>query len=101
MYHLCSENNGTAQLICIFVFAYAKIRFSHDRSHMCVCLQCLKALCVSTYIEPQFYCFQTLLDATTTPSSVSFAQNLIQGDLAQQMFAYEFEFINHMSYFTD
>jgi hypothetical protein len=28
-----------------------------------------------------------LLDATTTPSAVSFAQNLIQGELAQQMFS--------------
>ena len=24
----------TAQLICVFVFAYAKSRFSHDRAHM-------------------------------------------------------------------
>ena len=30
---------------------------------------------------------QTILDNTTTPSAVSFAQNLVQGDLAQQMFA--------------
>ena len=30
---------------------------------------------------------QTVLDNTTTPSAVSFAQDLIQGDLAQQMFA--------------
>lgn len=30
---------------------------------------------------------QTILDATAMPSAVSFAQNLIQGDLAQQMFA--------------
>lgn len=30
---------------------------------------------------------QTVLDTTTTPSAVSFAQNLVQGDLAQQMFA--------------
>ncbi|XP_053408498.1 DNA polymerase epsilon catalytic subunit A-like [Mercenaria mercenaria] len=30
---------------------------------------------------------QALLDASTTPSAVSFAQNLIQGDLAQQMFS--------------
>ena len=44
-YYLCSENNGddqlgsncTAdlrQLICIFVFAYAKGMFSHDKAHM-------------------------------------------------------------------
>ena len=24
----------TAQLICVFVFAYAKIRFSHDAAHL-------------------------------------------------------------------
>ena len=24
----------TAQLICVFAFAYAKIRFSHDAAHM-------------------------------------------------------------------
>ena len=26
----------TAQLICVFVFAYAKSRFSHDEAHMSV-----------------------------------------------------------------
>ncbi|KAH3704590.1 hypothetical protein DPMN_079648 [Dreissena polymorpha] len=30
---------------------------------------------------------QPVPDTTTTPSAVSFAQNLIQGELAQQMFA--------------
>ena len=30
MYYLCNENKGTAQLICTFVLAYAKSRFSHD-----------------------------------------------------------------------
>ena len=25
----------TAKLICVFVFAYAKIRFSHDAAHIC------------------------------------------------------------------
>ena len=36
MYYLCSEITGadqfrgTAKLICVFVFAYAKSRFSHD-----------------------------------------------------------------------
>ena len=24
----------TAQLICVFIFAYAKIRFSHDEAHI-------------------------------------------------------------------
>ena len=27
----------TAQLICTFVFTYAKSRFSHDATHMCLC----------------------------------------------------------------
>ena len=35
---MCSENKGadqlTAKLICVFVFAYAKIRFSHDAAQM-------------------------------------------------------------------
>ena len=37
LYYLCSENKSAdqlcgvaAQLICVFVFAYAKSRFSHD-----------------------------------------------------------------------
>ena len=25
---------GTAQLICVFVFAYAKSKFSHDAAHL-------------------------------------------------------------------
>ena len=39
LYNLCSESNGpdqlrgAAQLICAFFFAYAKIRFSHDRAY--------------------------------------------------------------------
>ena len=27
----------TAKLVCIFVFAYAKSRFSHDEAHVCLC----------------------------------------------------------------
>ena len=37
MYYLCSGNKGAdqfAQLICAFVFAYAKSRFSHDATHL-------------------------------------------------------------------
>ena len=40
LYNLCSEIKGTdqlcitTQLICIFIFAYAKSRFSHDMAHM-------------------------------------------------------------------
>ena len=40
MYYLCCENKDeisfavTAKLICVFVFAYAKSRFSHDETHM-------------------------------------------------------------------
>ena len=29
----------TAKLICVFVFAYAKIRFSHNEAHMILCYQ--------------------------------------------------------------
>ena len=38
LYYLCSENKTltsfaiTAKLICVFVFAYAKSRFSHDEA---------------------------------------------------------------------
>ena len=39
LYYPCSENNGadqlvTAKLICVFVFAYAKSRFSYDKAHI-------------------------------------------------------------------
>ena len=27
----------TAKLICVFVFAYAKSRFSHNEAHICIC----------------------------------------------------------------
>ena len=43
MYYLCSENKGAdhlrgyRELICVFVFAYAKIRFSHDEAHFIAC----------------------------------------------------------------
>ena len=39
LYYLCTENKGAdqlrghLQLICAFVFAYAKSRFSHDETH--------------------------------------------------------------------
>ena len=33
LYCLCSENKGADQL-CVFVFAYAKIRFSHDAARI-------------------------------------------------------------------
>ena len=31
---LCSKNKGADQLIRVFVFAYAKSRFSHDAAHI-------------------------------------------------------------------
>ena len=40
LYFPCSENKGadqlrvTAKLICVFVFAYAKNRFSHDEARV-------------------------------------------------------------------
>ena len=38
LYYFCSENKGadqlTAKLICVFVFAYAKCRFSHDAAYI-------------------------------------------------------------------
>ena len=46
LYYLCSENKGADQLrgyreaqICIFVFAYAKSRFSHDEAHIKVSMR--------------------------------------------------------------
>ena len=42
MYYLCSENKGAdqlrgyAKLICVFVFAYAKSRFSHGEAQIIV-----------------------------------------------------------------
>ena len=37
VYYLCTENKGAAQLICAFVFAYAKSRISNDAAHF-ICL---------------------------------------------------------------
>ena len=43
LYYLCSENKTlitlavTAQLICVFVVAFAKIQFSHDEAHIITC----------------------------------------------------------------
>ena len=40
LYYQCSENKDadqlavTAKLICVFVFAYAKSLFSHDKAHI-------------------------------------------------------------------
>ena len=40
LYYLCNENKGAdqlrgyAKLVCVFVFAYAKNRFSHHEAHM-------------------------------------------------------------------
>ena len=40
LYYLCRKNKAlisctvTSQLICVFVFAYAKIRFSHDAAQI-------------------------------------------------------------------
>ena len=34
LYYLCSENKGAEQLICTFVFAYAKGNFSHDAAQI-------------------------------------------------------------------
>ena len=37
MFFLCSENKDAdkiVQLICVFVFSYANIRFSHDAAHL-------------------------------------------------------------------
>ena len=35
---------GTAQLICVFVFAYAKDRFSHDAAQVCISVPWLESL---------------------------------------------------------
>ena len=34
LYYLCSKTKGADQLICVFVFAYAKSRFSHNAAHL-------------------------------------------------------------------
>ena len=38
----------TAQLVCVFVFAYAKSRFSHNEALMK--LECIKILCLCTSV---------------------------------------------------
>ena len=49
---MCSENKdadllrGTMKLICVFVFAYAKSRFSHNEAHLSAFLLTLRpSLC--------------------------------------------------------
>ena len=32
-YNLCGKNKGADQLICVFVFVYAKCWFSHAKAH--------------------------------------------------------------------
>ena len=45
LYYLCKENKGAdqlrsyAQLICAFVYAYAKNMFSHDAAHLKAAVQ--------------------------------------------------------------
>ena len=34
LYYPCGENKDADQLICVFVFAYAKSRFSHDAARL-------------------------------------------------------------------
>ena len=36
VYYPCSENKGADQLICVFVFAYADCRFSHEAAQICL-----------------------------------------------------------------
>ena len=49
LYYPCSENKGAdqlrgyAKLICAFVFAYAKIRFSHNAAHI---QRCCMTICI-------------------------------------------------------
>ena len=35
LYYPCSENKGSDQLICVFIFAFAKKQFSHE-AHMII-----------------------------------------------------------------
>ena len=42
MFYPCSENKGADQLICVFVFAYAKSRFSHNEAQICYKVFCNK-----------------------------------------------------------
>ena len=41
LFYPCSENKGadqlavTAKMICVFVFAYSKIWYSHNEAHIC------------------------------------------------------------------
>ena len=47
MYYLCSENKGT-DLICAFVFAYVKIRFSYTYMYIIHFYLCIS--CISTFL---------------------------------------------------
>ena len=40
----------TAKLICVFVFAYAKSRFSHDAAHTVACRPCNFQICTYQHL---------------------------------------------------
>ena len=44
---------ATVQLICVFVFAYAKSRFSHNKAHMITVY-----IIYLVYLALIFYCFE-------------------------------------------
>ena len=55
----------TVKLICVFVFAYTKIRFSHDTAHMCSLLESCYALTFLVEIIQKIYvkqCFGTIVN---------------------------------------
>ena len=57
MYYPCSES----KLICVFVFAYAKIRFSHDAAHFYVLQYKSVVLCLG-YLGAILFAYRDFIE---------------------------------------
>ena len=66
LYYLWSKNIGadqlTAKLICIFVFAYAKSRFSHNKAHF-ICIQFCQKGCKFGKVDGRQHLFVFVISA--------------------------------------
>ena len=71
----------TVQLICTFVFAYAKRRFSHDEAHYEILTKAkhgISLLCVQDYNTSSVYCCEL------APGTDSLTCDSVRGDDSKQ-----------------
>ena len=82
LYYLCSGNKGPDQLrnstkvICAFVFAYAKIQFSHDPAHFITDLIYIRLVPRST---TKTCCYGYYLDFFSAPVNENYIGKKRQG----------------------